>query len=214
MELPVPFTPGFRFRIFFERLLELPQYVFGAAEILVTEVGNGLAEHVALEDRARFEKLRNLLGRQRRNHGAAIRHDCDQPFGSEMAQRFANRDAADLKFGGNRVLTQLFALAQFAAENLLANPLDDGRGQRLARNRRALFGNGRFGRADRPFDLVVALTRLRAHDSVRNLGWEAMALMRPISRISTRASARIIYHNGFCVNSPSTIRQMPSGFAS
>jgi hypothetical protein len=39
-----------------------------------------------------------------------------------MAQRLAYGDSADLKFGCDRVLPQLLAFAQLAAENLFSEP--------------------------------------------------------------------------------------------
>jgi len=43
-----------------------------------------------------------------------------------MTQRLANRDSADLKFLGNRILPKLFSLPQLPGENLFPQALSQG----------------------------------------------------------------------------------------
>ena len=142
MERPIPLTPGFYVGVVCERFLEMPQNFLGGLKIFFCEVGDGLAEDVALEDSARFEELHNFVGGESGNHSAAIGDDGDQAFSGQMAECFANGDAADLKFGSDGVLAELFAFAEFAVENFVAQALDDGGGQGLARDRIRLSRRG------------------------------------------------------------------------
>jgi len=107
---------------------------FGGLKILFCEIGDGLAKHVAFQDRARFKELHNFVGRESGNDGTAIGNDGDQPLGSQMAERFAHGNAADLKFGGDGVLAELLAFAQLTVQNFVAQALDDGGSQGLARD--------------------------------------------------------------------------------
>src|SRR6266481_1845598 len=63
-----------------------------------------------------------------------VRHDLDEAFRFDLAERFADGDAADLKFVGQSVLAQLFALLNFAANNHFPQFVGDGGGEGLARN--------------------------------------------------------------------------------
>ena len=132
VERPVPLAPGFHVGVVFERFLEVLENFFGGLEIFFGEVGDGLAEHVAFQDRARFKKLHNFVGRERGNDCATIGDDRDQPFGGQMAEGFADGDAANLKFGGDGVLAELLALAEFAVQNFVAQAFDHGSSQGLA----------------------------------------------------------------------------------
>src|SRR5207253_1329436 len=98
------------------------------------EIGYRLAEDVTLKRRARFEDLPYLFGCERRNDRAAIRDDGDETFGGEMAESFANGDAAGLKFAGDVVLAKLLALVKTPSEDLFTQAFGDSGGQRLPRN--------------------------------------------------------------------------------
>jgi hypothetical protein len=52
-----------------------------------------------------------------------------------MTKRFAHGNSANLKFRGNRILTKLFPLPQFAAENFLSQPFQYGGSEGLTRDR-------------------------------------------------------------------------------
>jgi len=134
VERPVPLAPGFHVGVVFERFLEMLENFCGGLKIFFGEIGDGLAEHVAFQDRASFEQLHNFVGREGGNDRASIGDDGDQPLGGQMAESFAHRDAADLKLGGDGVLAELLAFAQFAVQNFIAQALDDGSGQGLARD--------------------------------------------------------------------------------
>jgi hypothetical protein len=134
MERPIPLAPGFNVGIIFERFLELLKNLFSSLKIFFGEIGDGLAEHVAFQDRARFEELHNFVGREGGDHSPAIGDDGNQAFCGQMTERFAHRDAADLKFGGNGVLPELLAFAEFAVKDFVAEALNDGGGQGLARD--------------------------------------------------------------------------------
>lgn len=124
---PVPVAPGLRLRFVFKRLLELTQDFLSAPEILLLQVRNCLAQHVAFEDGSRLEQFADFFGRERGHDGASVGDDFDQPFGREVTQRLAYRYAADLKFSGNYVLAELLPFAQLAAQDLLAQSLDNSR---------------------------------------------------------------------------------------
>ncbi len=115
---------------------------FGGLKILFCEIGDGLAEHIAFQDGASFKQLHNFVGGESGDNGAAIGDDGNQAFGGQMAERFAYGDAADLKFGGDGVLAQLLALAEFAVKNFVAQALDDRGGQGLARDGTGFSGRG------------------------------------------------------------------------
>ncbi len=120
----------------------MPQDFFGGLKIFFREIGDGLAEHVALQDRACFEELHDFVGRESGNDRAAIGDDGNEAFRGQMAECFAHRDAADLKFGGDGILAELFAFAEFAVENFVAEAFNDGGGQGLARDGIRLSGRG------------------------------------------------------------------------
>ena len=123
------------FRIEFERSLVLVEDVLGNREIFRGEIGYRLAEDVAFKHCACFEDLPYLLGRERRNDRAAIRDDGDETFRGEMAESFADRDAAGLKFPGDVVLAELLALVKTACQDLFTKAFGDSGGQRLPRDR-------------------------------------------------------------------------------
>src|SRR5271170_3061775 len=129
MERPVPLAPGFHIGIVFERFLEKPENFFSGLKIFFCEIGYGLAEHVALEDRARFEELHNFVGRESGHDSATIGDDGDQSLGRQMAQGFADWDTADLKLRGDGVLAELLTFAEFAVKDFIAQTLDYGSGQ-------------------------------------------------------------------------------------
>jgi hypothetical protein len=134
MERPVPLAPGFYLGVVFERFLEMLENFFGGLKIFFCEIGDGLAKHVAFQDGARFKELPDFVGREGGNNRAAIGDDGDQPLGGQMAEGFAYGDAADLKFGSDGVLPELLAFAQLAVQDFVAQALDDGSGQGLARD--------------------------------------------------------------------------------
>ena len=131
MEAPVPPAPGLHFRILLQRLLVLNEDIFRLLEILFLHVRNRMTQHVAFEHGASLEHLHNLIGRESGDNSAAIGHNGDEPFGRQMAESFPHGNAADLKFGGDSVLAQLFAFPQFAGENFFPEALDDGSRQGL-----------------------------------------------------------------------------------
>ena len=115
VETPVPTAPGLHLRVLLERFLVVAKDVFRALKMFFGQFGYGAAKHVAFQHRARFKQFHNLFGRERGNYSAAISHQSDQAFGSQMGQRLPDRDAADLEFRGDGVLAKLFAFAEFAA---------------------------------------------------------------------------------------------------
>jgi hypothetical protein len=131
METPVPPSPGLHFRILLQRLLVLNEDVFRLLEILFLHVRNRMAQHVAFEHGARLKHLHDLVGRESRDNGAAIGNNGDEPFGRQMAESFTHGNSANLKFGGDSVLAQLFAFPQFPGENFFPKALDDGSRQGL-----------------------------------------------------------------------------------
>lgn len=131
METPVPLAPGLHFRILLQRLLILNEDVFRFLEILLLHVRNRMTQHVAFKDGASLEHLHDLIGRESRDYRAAIGDNGDEPLGRQMAESFTHGNAANLKFGGDSVLAQLFAFPEFPRENLFPEALDDGSRQGL-----------------------------------------------------------------------------------
>lgn len=135
VETPVPASPRLHLGILLQRFLIAPKNVLRVPKILGVHPRNGAAQHIALQHGARFEQLHNFFGRERGNHGAAIGYQRDQALGRQMAQRFTDGNATYLKLGSNGVLAKLLTLAQFAAQDLFSEPLDDCGSKRLPRNR-------------------------------------------------------------------------------
>jgi len=52
-----------------------------------------------------------------------------------MAQRFPDRDAADLKLCSDGILAKLLALAKFTTKNLFSQTFNNCSGERLPRDR-------------------------------------------------------------------------------
>src|SRR4029077_20856842 len=104
-------APALDFVVVFERPLVITKDFLGAMKVVFGGIRNREAKHVALEHGARLEDLRDFLGRKRGDDSAAIRDDSDQSFGSEMTERLAHGDAADLEFVGDCVLAKLLAFA-------------------------------------------------------------------------------------------------------
>ena len=100
-------------------------------KVFFFHVGNRAAQHVTLENRARFEQLEDFVGRKSGDDRAAVRDDGDESFGGEMAQRLANGNPADLKFRGDGVLPQLFSFPQLAGKYFFPEPLDYSSGKGL-----------------------------------------------------------------------------------
>src|SRR5438552_2045379 len=116
METPVPPAPGLYLRIILKRLFVLAKDVFSALELIFLHVRDRAAQHVALQDRARFEQLHDLAWRKSRNNRASIRHNGNESFSRQMAESFTHRNTTNLKFRANAVLPKLFSFAHSATE--------------------------------------------------------------------------------------------------
>ena len=139
METPVPPAPGLHIRIILQRLFVLTKDVCSALKIFFLHVCDRAAQHVALQDRARFEQLHDLVRRKSRNNSASIWDYGDETFSRQMAESFTDRNTAGLKFSSNGVLPKLFTFTQFAAENFFCEPFDNSSRKRLPRDRGRLF---------------------------------------------------------------------------
>src|SRR5204863_9378935 len=144
METPVPPAPGLYLRIILKRLFVLAKDVFSALELIFLHVRDRAAQHVALQDRARFEQLHDLAWRKSRNNRASIRHNGNESFSRQMAESLAHRNTTDLKFSGNGVLPKLFSFAQFATEDFFCESLDNSSRKGLSRDRCGLFWGDRL----------------------------------------------------------------------
>src|SRR5258708_30300581 len=136
----------------------MPKDVFSMLEVFFLHVSDRAAQHVALQDRARFEQLYDLVRRKCRNNSASICNNCDKTFCRQMAECFPDGNTTDLKFGGNGVLTKLFTFTQFAAENFFCEPLDNSSRKGLPRDRCRLFWG----------DWLHDLAKIRRHHETGN----------------------------------------------
>src|SRR5881398_2702015 len=139
METPVPPAPGLHVRIILQRLFVKTKDVRGVLQIFFLHVSDRAAQHVALQDRARFEQLHDLVRRKSRNNSASIWDYGDETFSRQMAESFTDGNTTGLKFSGNGVLPKLFTFAQFAAEDFLCEPFDNSSRKGLPRDRCRLF---------------------------------------------------------------------------
>src|SRR5437762_12713688 len=103
METPVPPAPGLYLRIILKRLFVLAKDVFSALELNFLNVRDRAAQHVALQDRARFEQLRDLAWRKSGKNRASIRYNGNKSFTRQMAERLQHRNTTGLKFNCNGV---------------------------------------------------------------------------------------------------------------
>ncbi len=134
MKVPVERTPPRRFALG-ERVFERIQHFDGAVELLVGHEGNGAAEQIAFDVGAQLEQLVDLVERERGDDGAAVRAEADEALGLELAQGFADGDAAHSEFVGEGVLAKGLAVGEVAAENSLAEGFDSHAGDGLSPNR-------------------------------------------------------------------------------
>src|SRR5437879_6758463 len=139
METPVPPAPGLHLRIILKRLFVLAKDVFSALELIFLHIRDRAAQHVALQNRARYKPLHDLAEKESRINRASIADNGNEPFSRQMAERFTHRNTADLKFGGNGVLPKLFSFAQFATEDFFCKPLDNSSRKGLSGDRCGLF---------------------------------------------------------------------------
>src|SRR6266700_6165582 len=104
METPVPPAPGLHIRIILQRLFVMTKDVCSALKLVFLHVCARAAQHVALQDRARFEQLHDLVRRKSRNNSTSIWDYRDEAFRRQMAESFTDGNATGLKFGGNGIL--------------------------------------------------------------------------------------------------------------
>ncbi len=114
VELVVEATPGADVAGVVEVAAETLVQAFGHGELGGGEIGDGGAEDFGFQQGADAEELFDFAGGEGGDHGAAIGINVNQSLGEEFAEGLAHRDTADLEFGGNRILPQLFALMQLA----------------------------------------------------------------------------------------------------
>src|SRR5207302_1328849 len=139
METPVPPSPGLHVRIILQRLFVKTKDFCCVLEIFFLHVSDRAAQPVALQDRARFEQLHDLVRRKSGNNSASIWDYSDETFRREMAEGFTDGNATGLKFGGNGILPKLFPFTQFTTENFFCEPFDNSSRKGLPRDRCRLF---------------------------------------------------------------------------
>src|SRR5262249_32974499 len=109
MEMPIQRTPSRRLAGA-PRILELVEHVVRALQLLATHARNGASKQVALDVRAQLEELVDLIERETRHHGTAVRIERDEPFRLELTERLANRNPAHAKLVRKRVLAKWLAV--------------------------------------------------------------------------------------------------------
>ena len=107
----------------------LTQNGIGLGKIFLGEMRYRQFQDFRLEQCADGKQLANVIRREGRNDGAPVRDDCDQTFGVQLAEGFADGNSADLVLGGDRVLPKLGTLRNFAPDNLLAQFVRHGGGE-------------------------------------------------------------------------------------
>ena len=118
VELPIESSPGRHMFLLPEFAHVFPEHCVRFGKIFVRKVRNRQLKHLGLEQRANGKQFSNVIGRERGNDGAAVRDNCDQALGVELAKSLANRNSADLILGRDRVLSKLSAFRNFAAYDL------------------------------------------------------------------------------------------------
>ena len=119
-----------------QRVLELVEHVGRAVELLLRSFSEWRAAARSHSMSARSSNSSvDLVERQARDDGAAMRVERDEPFGFELTERFAHRNAAHAQLVGERVLTKRFSVRIVAAENSLSQRLDRHAGDRLPLDR-------------------------------------------------------------------------------
>jgi hypothetical protein len=134
MELPIQASPGANLPFHPQSFLVGLEDLLGLLKILVRKIGNGKFQNLTFEKRANSEELFDLFPGEGGNNRAAMSHDFDEPFRFQLAQRFADGDAADLEIHGNGVLAELLSLLNLTADYHFAQFFGDGRCKREARD--------------------------------------------------------------------------------
>lgn len=105
-------------------------------EIFFREVWDREFQYFRFKKGANGKQFFDVSRRERGDDGAAVGHDGDQTFSFQLAERFADRNAADLVLGRDGVLAKLSAFWNLAADDLIAQFVGYRRGKRLAGDRR------------------------------------------------------------------------------
>jgi len=79
-----------------------------------------------------LEQLIDLVEGKRRDDGAAVWAEADEPLGFELSQGLANWNSAHAELVGERVLAQRLTVREISAEDALAEGFDRHAGDRLA----------------------------------------------------------------------------------
>src|SRR5262249_49860398 len=95
---------------------------------------NRAAQQVALDVGPKLEQFVDLVEGERGDDGATVGAEADEPFGLELAQGFANGDAAHSELVGERVLAKGLSVGEVGAKNAFAEGLDGHAGDGLSPN--------------------------------------------------------------------------------
>ncbi|MNL09780.1 hypothetical protein D3C87_1305530 [compost metagenome] len=88
------------------RGIHLRHDLLGAVQVAVVLLVHGDSEQPRFQPHADVEELLHFGPRQHRHIGSPVRDHVDQPFGAELADGLAHRQAADAQFLGKQFLAQ------------------------------------------------------------------------------------------------------------
>jgi len=134
VELPVQAAPGGNVFLLPQLADIFLQYRVSFSEVFFRKMRDGQLQDLWLEQGADRKQFSDVIGRKGWDDGAAVGDDCDQAFGIQLAEGFADWDAADLILRSDCVLAELSAFGNLASNNLIAQLVGNSRGQRLAGN--------------------------------------------------------------------------------
>src|SRR5579863_768494 len=103
-------------------------------KIVFRQVRNRKFQNLRLEQSANRKKLFHVIGRQGWYNRAPVRNNGNQSLRIQLTKRFANWNPADLVLTRNSVLSELSALRNFSANNLVAQLIGNRRSERLSRD--------------------------------------------------------------------------------
>ena len=98
-------------------------------EVILGQQRYRVFQYFRFQQGAYGKKFFHIVGRQFGDNGSSIRNNRDQPFGVQLPERLANRDAADVVLIRDQILAELSAFLDFSPDDLIAKSIGDGGGQ-------------------------------------------------------------------------------------
>ena len=134
MELPVKAAPNRNVLLPAQFADILAQNIIGLGEIFFCKMGDRELQDFRFEQGANGKQFSDITGRKSRDNRAAVGHDGDQSLGIQLAESLSDGNSTDLVLGRDRVLAELSALGDLAANDLIAQLVSDGRRKGLPKD--------------------------------------------------------------------------------